>query len=69
MPQQQTLDAVFAQCAEPLPAAMDDPQKHGSPPLSPIAIRQMILNRIGRPQENTAENSKTLLGIGCRQTI
>jgi hypothetical protein len=54
IPQQQRLNTVFAQCEETLPAARDDPHKYDSPPLSPIAIRQAVMNRIGRPQRNTA---------------
>jgi hypothetical protein len=66
-PQQQTFGAAFAQCDEPLPAARDDPHKHVSPPLSPIAIRQVMMKRIGRPRRYTAETSNNLLGIRRRE--
>jgi hypothetical protein len=66
--QQQPFEAGLAQCGEPLPAARDDPQKHGSPQPNPIAIRQVMTNRIGRPKEATTETSKDFLGIQGRGT-
>jgi hypothetical protein len=37
----------------------DDPQQHDSPPLSPIAIRQVMNSRIGRPKETTPRPPKS----------
>jgi hypothetical protein len=65
--QQQPLDEGLAECEELFPAARDDPQKHDSPPLSPIAIRQVMKNRIRRPQKTTAEISRIFLGMRGRE--
>ena len=53
IPQQQRVEAGLAQCEELPLAAEGDPQTHGSPPPSPIAIRQVTTNRIGRLQNTT----------------
>jgi hypothetical protein len=57
MLQQQRLDTGLEQCEELLSVAEDEPQKHGSPTVIPMAISGTTSNRIVRRRYVTALTS------------